>query len=165
MNVLNLEGNNKETFGIYHLSGTETVGYVIQPKGPATWKNDGTRIQDGTYNTILGKGTQWPGYVGLENKTLYQGLGVRVHYGTDSSWSSGCLLLSGSYYTKNGKHSFYIGESRNAVFGFAKYMGANGRAENVLTPGTRNNPKRKIDCYNWGKTNKTGMTVKNIKTR
>ena len=165
MNVLNLESNNKETFGMYQLSGTETVGFVVQPHGPATKAIDGSRLKDGSYKTIIGYGVQWPTYVGLINHNLYDGKGARVHCGTDYSWSKACLVISSSYYKKGGIHKFHLDESRAAVYNFVLYMGSVGREENVPTPGINNNPKRKIDRFEWGNQNKIGKAMINIKTR
>lgn len=164
MNVLNLESNEKETFGVYQLSGTETAGYVAQPKGPATKAADGSRLQDGSYNTIIGAGKQWPTYVGLINYNLYEGSGARVHYGTDHTWSTACLIVSSDYYMAGGIHKFNLNESRLAVSSINKYMGSTGRQTGVLTPNSRN-PNRRIDRYSWDGPNKIGKAKINIKTR
>ena len=149
MNILTLEKNINETLGIYHLSGTETAGYALQRGDPATVVSGmGKRIPVGLYNTYIGEGKRWPSYVGLYSENISSNRGIRVHYGTDYTWTEGCILLSSDYKKVNGRIKFDLNESRDAVWNYVQYLGATTRKLNVPTP-TLENPNRKRDRYTW----------------
>ena len=149
MNILTLEKNKNETLGIYHLSGTETAGYALQRGDPATVVSGmGKRIPVGLYNTYIGEGKRWPSYVGLYSENISSNRGIRVHYGTDYTWTEGCILLSSDYKKVNGRIKFDLNESRDAVWNYVQYLGATTRKLNVPTP-TLENPNRKRDRYTW----------------
>ncbi len=98
MNIVYLESDEFQNFGIYQLSGTKTCGYVLQPPGaPSSNPDERHRSISGTYQTGLGTGKRWPNYVSVNNDQLYHGKGKRVHYGGSAKASTNCILISDSY--------------------------------------------------------------------
>jgi RHS repeat-associated protein len=164
MNILVLEGNENESLGIYHLSGTETAGYALQRGNPETAASgQKKRIPADVYNTYEGEGKLWPSYVGLKSDKVSPGRGIRVHYGENREWSEGCILLSSNYKKVNRRTIFNLTESRNAVWNYAQYLGATNRQLNVLTP-SGDNPNRRRDRYIWkdkSRINRSNIIIKN----
>ena len=147
MNILLLEdnGDSDESFGVYHLSGTSEVGYVLQRSFESKkYHHNG----EGTYSTYVGKGKHWLNYIGLSGNGAISG--IRFHYGANIDWSSGCILLAYSYTSNNNRKRFDIENSRQAISNFFTYAGAFSKRENVLMSRIAGNTTRRRDLYNFG---------------
>ena len=147
MNILLLEDNSvlDESFGVYHLSGTSEVGFVLQRSAKSQkYHHNG----EGIYSTYVGKGKHWLNYIGLSGNGATPG--IRFHYGANIDWSSGCILLAYSYTSNNNGKKFDIENSRQAISNFFTYAGAFSKRENVLMPRTAGNTTRRRDFYNFG---------------
>jgi hypothetical protein len=166
MSIVYLESDQFQNFGIYQLSGTKTCGYVLQPPGaPSSDHNEKHRSISGTYQTGLGTGERWPNYVSVNNDQLYDGKGLRVHYGSSANASTNCILIS-DLYIKNsqGRVFFDLNKSRNAVESYFNYLGgkrlydANGKPLRITTPPNTN---RRVDVYKWKKIPISTITILN----
>jgi len=153
-----LDANGKpivdESFGVYHLSGKEETGFVLQPSSKTT---TGHNYNYGEYTTYIGKGAHWFNYVGLLLKGTTNKDGVRIHYGKGRSWSTGCLILS-SEYSYNGvskPRSFDLNKSQEAAWIWAQYAGATSR-ENKPMDGAN----RYRDWYTYGTFTAPTVTIK-----
>ena len=146
MNILLLEDNSvlDESFGVYHLSGTSEVGFVLQRSAKSEYHHNG----EGTYSTYVGKGKHWFNYVGLSGNGATSG--IRLHYGKDVSFSEGCILLAYSYTSNNCGKKFNLENSRQAISNFFTYAGALSKRENVLMSMKAENTTRRKDLYNFG---------------
>ena len=146
MNILSLEDNSvlDESFGVYHLSGTSEVGFVLQRSAKSKYHHNG----EGTYSTYVGKGKHWFNYVGLSGNGATPG--IRLHYGKDVSFSEGCILLAYSYTSNNCGKKFNLENSRQAISNFFTYAGALSKRENVLMSMKAGNTTRRKDLYNFG---------------
>ena len=166
MSIVYLESDQFQNFGIYQLSGTKTCGYVLQPPGaPSSDHNEKHRSISGTYQTGLGTGERWPNYVSVNNDQLYDGKGLRVHYGSSANASTNCILIS-DLYIKNsqGRVFFDLNKSRNDVESYFNYLGgkrlydANGKPLRITTPPNTN---RRVDVYKWKKIPISTITILN----
>ena len=166
MSIVYLESDQFQNFGIYQLSGTKTCGYVLQPPGaPSSDHNEKHRSISGTYQTGLGTGERWPNYVSVNNDQLYDGKGLRVHYGSSANASTNCILIS-DLYIKNsqGRVFFDLNKSRNAVESYFNYLGgkrlydANGKP---LRKTTHPKTGRQVDVYTWKKIPISTITILN----
>ena len=158
-----LEDDGKtESFGIYHLSGTNISGFMLQPEGPEN-PNEGSnkRIPVGSYSTTTG-GSRWKNYIQINVEGTGR-IGIAVHYGVYRTDSKGCVLLSYSYERVNGRTKFNPDSSRNAVWDYAQYLGAVSRTENVLMPNDGKNKTRRKDLYEYqgGLPKNSTVTLKN----
>jgi len=141
INYLRVDESDNETFGIYHLSGTETVGYVVEPPGPET-ATSGTnkRIPNDAYDLSTNdNNTKWRGAPIIYNDQVSANRGVKIHYGTDRSWSEACLVVSSSYsLDQNGQVKFNIGQSQSASWGINQYLGASSRDTKYINSAGKN---------------------------
>ena len=158
-----LEDDGKtESFGVYHLSGTDISGYMLQPPGPENPNKDSNkRIPVGSYSTTTG-GSRWKNYIQINVEGTTR-IGIAVHYGKYAKHSEGCVLLSYSYKKVNGITEFNTDSSRNAVWDYAQYLGAVSRTENVLMPNDGKNKTRRRDLYKYqgGMPRNSTVTLKN----
>ena len=162
MNILVLEDDEKtESFGVYHLSGTNIVGYAIQPEGPENSLCSGKRIPEGSYSTFIGYGENWYSYIGLHGSLRTEG--IRVHYGSSRKWSQGCIIISSDYYSEDGHKLFNLNQSREAVWNYVKYLGASSRKENIPMPA--NQKRRFRDIYTYPSNNRVRESSINIMNR
>jgi hypothetical protein len=126
INYLRLVEDENETFGIFHLSGTKTSGFILEPEGPSTYSaNRNKRIPDDSYNLAAhtssasvnrGKeGRKWIGYPKIYNSQLSPGRGILLHYGTNRKWSVGCLVVGSELSYNNGDVSFTSKSSEKAT--------------------------------------------------
>ena len=162
MNILVLEDDEKtESFGVYNLSGTDMVGYAIQPEGPESSLCSGKRIPEGNYSTFIGYGNRWNSYIGLHGGLETEG--IRVHYGQSRKWSNGCIIISSDYKSKNGNKYFDLNQSREAVWNYVKYLGATSRKVNVPMPANQN--RRFRDRFIYSSNNRVEKSSINIMNR
>lgn len=138
INYLRLEDKENETFGIFHLSGTDATGYIVEPEGPDT-KESGKnkRIPIGSYNLKYSnpdpKLVKWPGYPLIYNNNVSAGRGILLHWGENRKWSEGCLIVSCDYsLDKQGRTTFSITKSEEMIKIIGTYLGAAKYDPNVL---------------------------------
>ena len=157
MNVIMLEDNHEvdkdgnvtvdEAFGVYHLSGTNNTGFVLQPSSNTT-SGDHYNVP-GEYSTYVGEGQLWFHYIGLKGNGATSG--IRIHYGTGRSWSTGCLILS-SEYTSHGSgkpKSFNLSKSQAAIKNLINYAGGTADGTRAMGRATRIR-----DYYTYGTASK-----------
>ena len=168
MNIILLEDNYEkdakgnvtvnESFGIYHLSGTTETGFVLQPS-----ENQKKHPYNGVgkYTSFIGKGEKWNNYIGIKLSVLDAvDEGIRIHYGTGRSWSSGCLIIS-SEYSDNGNKpkSFNLAKSQAAVCALVKYAGGIPKGTKQMGTTSRGAPRYR-DYYIYGKFTAPTVTIK-----
>ena len=164
MNIILLEDNFDdangvdESFGVYHLSGTNETGFVLQPSENQKGHNyNGV----GEYTSFIGEGEYWNNYIGIKlSVTDAVDEGIRIHYGTGRSWSKGCLIIS-SEYSNNGNKpkSFNLAKSQAAVCALAKYAGGTPKGTKQMGT-TRTGAPRYRDYYTYGKFTAPTVTIK-----
>ena len=130
---LNLEITDKQTLGIYHVSGnSEATGFYLVPGGEASnIKNSNARIEDGTYPIIVPVGKMIPPDKGKDNIIWHQPMvggrvmdrGVRFHYGKSRKSSEGCFVLMRDYTIGEDGYYYTVG-SNDAVKTFNKALGS-----------------------------------------
>ncbi len=161
MNVILLEDNLDldESFGIFHLSGTTETGFVLQPS--STPKEGDHSNKPGEYNSYVGEGERWTNYIGLSGNETPDG--IRIHYGKGRSWSHGCMIISSEYSSNgNGKKSFNLSKSQEAVWSLAQYAGATKRESIQMGTSTVNGRTipRMRDYYTYGTFSAPSITIK-----
>ena len=130
VNMILLEDSkdNDESFGVYHLSGEKKAGFFVQP---SSFSKKHKQVGPGTYTSYLGKGERWYNYIGLSGGGVSSG--VRIHYGTGRSWSTGCLIISNAYsLNASGSKRFDLESSRDASWSLAQYAGATSRTSKPM---------------------------------
>lgn len=156
------DDQSTESFGVYHLSGTDIVGYMLQPPGPESPIPDdqkNRRIPVGSYTTQTGKGELWYNYIQLV-PTGTKRTGIAIHYGKTAEWSKGCILISYEYSKINGLTYFDIDESKSACWDYARYLGANKRTKDTPMP-THTNRRRDRYDYPESVAKSSVVTLKN----
>jgi RHS repeat-associated protein len=164
INYLRLEDDGYETFGVFHLSGTETTGYVVEPQGPETTKS-GTnrRIPTADYNLTTSdvSGAKWRGAPTIYNDNISTGRGVKIHYGTGRIWSEACLVVSSDYtLSKSGHVQFKINESQGAAWQVNSYLGAASRDTKYINADGKN--RHRYIYISTGKINSSHLGIKKI---
>ncbi len=132
--------NNKKksyTLGVFHLSGTNISGFVLEPGGPATTKsNQNQRIPTGIYNLKFSNpkyssgstykfSTKWPGYPLLYNENVGKNRGVRIHWSkaTPRAWTTACLVVNTEYSIKKNCDIMYdFNKSKTTVQNIISYF-------------------------------------------
>ena len=129
VDALNLESNNEYTLGVYHVSGSGSIGtgYYVTPGGPpSTKEGSGARIPEGNYPIIEGKGDKWKktGVGGkVEDRRIIFHHEVSKDHNPRKS-TKGCFVLAYNYSkTKNGTILYDREDSKAASRNFDRLIG------------------------------------------